>query len=173
MKPDQIGVEALKWLQAYKKLTGKDPSTLTPAERAQIQELASRLSAVVEPQTDGMGPPRRESLRVSSRFEVAVKDAGHMQKLFIKNISGGGLYIETHRPPALGTKLELDLALPNFNKVVHAIVEVAWSNPRGSNDLPPGMGVKFVNLPADARKKIQSLIAEKVQQVIAEKVPKP
>lgn len=158
-------LEALQWLQVYKKLIVKKATGLTDTEKKLLQDLETKLAAVLEPGTKGP-PPRRDDLRVNTRFEVAVKDAGDMKRLFIKNISGGGMYIETTQLHPVGKKLELDLALPDSGKVIQTMVEVAWANPKVVGDLPPGMGVRFINLSEPDRKLIQRLVAQKVEEAI-------
>jgi len=158
-------IDALQLLQIYKKLVAKKSSGLTPQEQKILQEIELKLSQTMEPGTKGP-PPRRDDLRVNTRFEVAVKDAGQMKRLYIKNISGGGMYIETPHIHPVGKKLELDLALPQSGHIIQTMVEVAWANPKGVGDLPPGMGVKFLNLSEPDRVLIQNLVTTKVEQVI-------
>ena len=158
-------LEALQWLQLYKKLVAKRDSGLSPQEQKILADLETKLSGALEPGTKGP-PPRREGLRVTTRFEVAVKDSGEMKRLFIKNISGGGMYIETTHLHPVGKKLELDLALPGSGHIIQTMVEVAWANPKFVGDLPPGMGVKFLNLSEPDRLLIQKLVNQKVEEAL-------
>ena len=168
-------VEALQWLQQYRKLIAKKAEGLSQQEEKLLQELEAKISKHIEPHGKGP-PPRRTDLRVRTHLEVAIKDAGDMKRLFIKNISGGGLYVETHQLEPVGKKFELDLALPGSGRIIQLMVEVAWANPKRVGDLPPGMGVKFLNLSDGDRKLIQKLVTQQVEAEIkktdtAEKKP--
>lgn len=157
--------EALQWLQLYRKLTAKQAEGLSDLEQKQLAEVERKITKFIEPATSE-GPPRRAHLRAPTKIEIIVKSAGDMQRLFIKNISGGGMYVESPIPQPVGTKFELDLALPNFKKVAQVTVEVAWTQTKRVGDLEPGMGVKFVHLPQEIKAKIQELVTAKVEEEI-------
>lgn len=166
-------MDALSWLQQYRKLQARMSEGLSDAEQKQLQELEGKIAAFLEPKLKQQPPSHRQSIRVSSHFEVSVMDAAHMKKLYIKNISGGGFYIESPQPLEVGTKIDLRLSLPNSKNPLELKVEVAWSNPKGVGELPPGMGVKFLNLQAEDRNRIQALIDASLEKAIEKKVKRP
>lgn len=162
-------MQALKWLQRYKRLVARKIEELTAQEQEELKDLTSKLSSVLEPGSADKPPPRRADVRVDTHFDIVIKNAGQMQKLFIKNISGGGLYLESYAPSPVGTRLELDLVLPGHSKIIHTLAEVAWSNTKSVGELPPGMGVRFINLNPEVKKMIHGLVTTKVEEVIKDK----
>lgn len=57
-------------------------------------------------------------------------------KDFIKDISKGGLFIETEKSFAVGQTIKMNFRLPNSQSLIQAIGEIVRSNSRG-------IGVKF------------------------------
>ncbi len=170
-----MSLNALELLKLYKKLSAKrnQGQALSASESKQLLDLEHQIASLIDPTTSQAGPPRRQALRVETRLEVAIKSADEMKKCFIKNISGGGLYIETPQPPPIGTRLDLKLAIPGYNKVVETLVEVAWTMPNPSAEMQPGMGVKFISIDPAAKKQIQKLVDERVTTALSSKAEEP
>lgn len=62
------------------------------------------------------------------------------------NISEGGVFVATHVLLEPGSLVGLHLELPN-NQRVMTLGEVRWSRSYGGDDdVPPGLGIKFVGL---------------------------
>jgi len=61
---------------------------------------------------------------------------GHAYRDFLKNISAGGVFIETSLPIAIGQELSLTFALPTHRKHIKITGEVVRISPQG-------IGVKF------------------------------
>lgn len=64
----------------------------------------------------------------------------------IKNISLGGVFIETGCPFPIGSFVEFDFNLPGHTDVIHANGVVKWVNDGRYRDRPCGMGVEFVEV---------------------------
>ena len=79
---------------------------------------------------------KREHYRKPFFTVVDFTTRGHAFKDFIKNISAGGVFIETSIPFNLGQELSLTFALPNCQKHIKITGEVVRVTPRG-------IGVKF------------------------------
>lgn len=74
------------------------------------------------------------------------------------NISEGGVFVATHETLEPGTPVALHLELPK-NKRVMALGEVRWSRPyTGDNEVPPGLGIKFVGLDVESLQTIRQFI---------------
>ena len=81
------------------------------------------------------------------------------------NLSGGGLFLCTPQPLAVGDRLRVLFTLPGGNAPFEATAQVAWlSEARLGNPYPPGMGVQFVDLPLEARDAIAVLITAYLPQ---------
>jgi len=65
------------------------------------------------------------------------------------NLSTSGQFVETGSVSPIDTELVVKFLLPGTNTCIHCKAKVAWVNKRESMvrpTLPPGMGLKFLNL---------------------------
>jgi type IV pilus assembly protein PilZ len=76
-------------------------------------------------------------------------------------IGGGGLFIESSTPLALGTELAVEFALPDRPWEKHtAKAKVAWTRIKPERFLLfPGMGVQFTSIDEESRKELVDLVA--------------
>jgi uncharacterized protein (TIGR02266 family) len=78
------------------------------------------------------------------------------------NLSEGGMFIVVPDPPAVGTRLRVQFAVPDCEPW-EATAEVMWvRHPEAQHPYPPGMGVQFVELPAEARPRIADFVARQL-----------
>jgi uncharacterized protein (TIGR02266 family) len=74
----------------------------------------------------------------------------------ICNISVLGAYVSLETIPSIGSVFELRFGLPESEKPVVVEAQVTWDNPLQDNPLhglPPGCGVRFLDLsPVDKRR---------------------
>jgi uncharacterized protein (TIGR02266 family) len=62
------------------------------------------------------------------------------------NISEGGVFVATHEILSVGSLVALHLELPRERRIM-VLGEVRWSRAyTGDDDVPPGLGIKFVGL---------------------------
>ena len=71
-----------------------------------------------------------------------------------RDISVGGLYVESEAGLAIGTEVTALLRLPS--KVLSLRAEVMWSVAKGAKTV--GMGLRFLNMPAPAKKEIEAFM---------------
>ena len=102
---------------------------------------------------------RRLSARaaVTVRVDYATVDA--MFSEFTQNINEGGLFIESETLLDLDEQVHLQFRLPGVDDPIKVNGRVAWIREAGP-DGPPGMGVEFENLDADARLRIDEIVQE-------------
>ena len=75
------------------------------------------------------------------------------------NMSEGGLFIATHNVAPVGTMLVLNMVLPFEEDPIVALAEVRWTRPfNGNNDVPPGLGLQFVDLDPIALAKVRRFV---------------
>jgi len=88
--------------------------------------------------------------RYKARFQVQYgENDGTVLTEFGVDISSGGLYISTENPLDVGESLVLRLSLESHTQEVVCKGQVAWVNspPKLKKpDLPPGMGIRFVDI---------------------------
>ena len=103
----------------------------------------------------------RSDPRIS--LSVKVKYSTPEGKLFESRaggIGGGGLFIESTAPPPVGTKLTIEFVLPDCpSEWLEAKGAVAWVCPKADQyTFSPGMGVRFIDISADARRRVMDLV---------------
>lgn len=80
---------------------------------------------------------------------------------YARDISCGGLFIATVNPRGPGDQFDLQITLPPpSGAVLHCRCEVVWKRhfERGGKH-EPGMGLRFLDLSADARAALESWIS--------------
>ena len=117
---------------------------------------------------DGVPPADlRQYLRAPQIIQKIRIDSGRPVFFgYSKNISRSGLFIATTNPTAIGEQLELEIPLPPpIGGVVRCRCEVVWRRPLGKH-LPfePGMGLKFIDMPAEISKQIDDWIASQQEK---------
>ena len=111
---------------------------------------------------DQGGEQRRVHDRKRVSVTVGMRTEHGFWNGFAENISEGGIFIATHVPFEMGEEVELTFMLargPKGERERYAVTcEVCWIRPDSGGGLPPGMGLKFKNLPDTATREIQSYI---------------
>jgi uncharacterized protein (TIGR02266 family) len=103
---------------------------------------------------------KRGTPRVELSIEIGIDDHTNFYVGFSENVSTGGLFIATYRLLPIGTEVALTFVLPDeFPVFVHG--RVCWTRDSRDSELgevPPGMGVEFVNLGAAEQARIQGYV---------------
>ena len=103
---------------------------------------------------------RRSYERIDVEWSVDCETEQTFLYASITNISEMGIFVATHEPLEVGTRLTLRFAMPGEEKPFHLLGQVAWVNPiKLLSDNPnPGMGVRFVDLSPENRERIISSV---------------
>lgn len=140
--------------QARCKQAGCDGIILKPINRMEFLHVAhSRLNLEIRRE-----PRHYAQVRVSYGSEPQELLTGYSI-----NISSGGLFIETGTILDETELLTLMFHLPNHEKPIICQGRVAWTNPpddKKKPNLPPGVGVQFVDLPLDDLHAIRTYLNE-------------
>lgn len=109
-----------------------------------------------EPRRVVRGNPRFVS---SSLVKVRARDREDLRDLWMRDISKGGLFVETRTPPPPGTQIEVQLETPAGvislrGTVVHVLSEAMAAGFGGE----PGVGVQFLDLDPSTRDAIQAYV---------------
>lgn len=67
------------------------------------------------------------------------------------SLSMGGLYVKTRHPLEVGSLFMVDFTLPGFDNHFKVMGKVIWKKVAGDANGPPGMGIKFSEVPKDDR----------------------
>ncbi len=109
----------------------------------------------------------RTEPRVTLAFRVKYKtpEGQHFESR-AGGIGGGGLFIESQAPLAIGTKLMMEFSLPEQpNEWLQAKGLVAWVCPKADQyTFSPGMGVRFTDIAPEIRNRVLELV-KSLQQV--------
>jgi uncharacterized protein (TIGR02266 family) len=98
---------------------------------------------------------RRQHPRLSIAVEVDFGSEHNFYSAQTRDISIGGLFIETDIALPIGTKVGVDLKF--LQKKLHVEAEVTWAL-LGEGDESAGVGVRFVDLPPSAKKSIEAFM---------------
>jgi uncharacterized protein (TIGR02266 family) len=103
---------------------------------------------------------KRRAARVELSIEIGIDDHTNFYVGFSENVSAGGLFIATYRLMPVDTEVALTFVLPDELPIfVHGIVR--WlRDPRdvSASEVPPGMGIEFVNLGEAEQARIDAYI---------------
>ncbi len=122
---------------------------------------------------------KRKNTRVPVSLLVKVKyeQEGEFAQQFATNISKGGLFLQSRKPYAKGTRLKFELRLKGGQTVLRGIGVVAWTRgPSSKGEKPriPGMGVKFLKLDAASKAMVDRILSLKAgEKAEQEKNPVP
>ena len=118
-------------------------STITQAQQAQIEE-------------------RRKHFRFYRWHKIVYYTRAAFVESYLTDISTGGLFIQTDEPLRQGEQFSLKISLPDDQKELEVLCEVAWSRregkPLSEEHSASGMGVKFLNLSPQDRERIIRLL---------------
>ncbi len=126
-------------------------SLKAPTGKADARRVAERLDVEVEVTV--------EDHRDTVSADVTASSDHNFFMGFSENISEGGLFIATHRPKKVGELVDLEFTLPGVAQKVKAVGEVRWTRVYAeSNDAPPGMGVRFVEMSEEDAAAIRAFV---------------
>jgi uncharacterized protein (TIGR02266 family) len=97
---------------------------------------------------------QRQHNRVTISAVVNLSSEDNFYAGAARDISVGGLYVESKAAIAIGTEVTALLKLPS--KVLSLRAEVVWSVATGSKTV--GMGLRFLNMPAPAKRDIENFM---------------
>ncbi len=104
----------------------------------------------------------RQHERAPLRLQLNYRDAtgGNFLYEYSRNISDGGIFIETDKPLPEGVRLTVRFQPPGSEDTLEVEGEVAWVNPMRDGDANPnpGMGVRFVEMDDELRATIESIV---------------
>lgn len=71
------------------------------------------------------------------------------------DLAAGGVFVATYQPLSLGTSVDLEVGIAD-EEPIHAKGVVRWTRVHmDGSDLPAGVGIKFVELDAETRDRLQ------------------
>jgi len=135
-------------------------SGLSPEGQELWEELRQDLELVSAPSDDIPPSSRRFAVRVPAHMDVVFESSRGFNKAYLRNISEGGVYVESDLPLEMGNRFELTIQVEHPPKTIELPVEVVWVNRNPSEDsgLKRGVGVAFLDLDPQHKAEIKALI---------------
>ncbi len=103
---------------------------------------------------------RRRQRRVPVQIQIQYESADGFFQDYVRNLSLGGIFIETPKPLPMNTKLKVQFSLPDMNSpivaegvVVHTLRVGQPKNPSVS-----GMGIRFSELEPSSKETLESYL---------------
>lgn len=107
------------------------------------------------------GTPRREFPRYSVELDLSIGGEHNFYAGLVENVSIGGVFIVTHLCRPVGERVEITIHMPE-GKSVRGVGEVRWLRELSEPDnMPPGMGVRFLELEPGAREAIEGFLRKR------------
>lgn len=109
--------------------------------------------------------PTRRSARVHHEVMVGVSSDLGTFSGWGTNLSAGGVFVNSHHAPPIGTRVSVLLQLPGHCEC-KLNGRVAWAQASGPGVDEPGMGIEFVE-PDQATKQLVGEMVDKLAQDLA------
>ncbi len=110
-----------------------------------------------------MDDERRSSPRYLVQVEVGMQTESNFYTGLTQDLSGGGVFVATNQIRPVGERIKVLLTLPGQTEPFEILTEVRWIRSstlsRGVDD--PGMGLRFLQMSARARKVIGDFITQR------------
>ena len=108
---------------------------------------------------------RRKYQRVSLVVKVTNNSTKEFHYFYSRDISQGGMFLETRQPYDVGADVNLDFFLPLREKKERiiasgSVARVVDYDPKGKEDQLAGMGVEFDGLPSEIIGAIAKFVRE-------------
>jgi len=117
---------------------------------------------LVEDALKGFDEVQRQHDRIPKKFRITYSSPDSFAKTYLVNIGKGGVFIKTSKPLQKREKISLRILLPDGGKELEVTGEVIWSSEKKHRtpigEYPPGMGVKFVDLSAEDKERIDRVL---------------
>lgn len=112
---------------------------------------------------DNHASERRSEPRIELEVEVGLETEHNFYTGLTQDISSGGLFIATSIMYRVGERLRVRFSLPGQKQPITADAEVRWvRDPRAmKTDAPEGIGLRFVDLPANAHSEISEFLSRR------------
>jgi type IV pilus assembly protein PilZ len=108
---------------------------------------------------------RRRQPRIYLPVEVNYANGSDLVSEVTMSLSMGGLYVKTSQPLEIGSLFLVDFTLPGFDHQYKIKGKVIWVKTMEDAHGPPGMGIKFLNVPEENKRTLlQYLAASQVTQ---------
>ncbi len=152
--------EALSEFSALnrRRLFGAPPLEVSELERwgdlrASLERLyGDRLDSVLA------AVERRSHVRFATFLQMRFETGDELRSACLENLSEGGIFVETCRPLAVGSRIRLSIDTSAGHAEMRGTVR--WVRDAGGSEGPAGMGVCFDDLEDPDRERIRAIVCD-------------
>lgn len=105
-------------------------------------------------------------LRAHARFVhpvqvlVSPEDRDELRVLWARDISQGGIFVETARPPPMRTAVQVSIVTPDgVVELTAEVVHILDAETASASGMPPGVGLQFTDLTDETRSAVEDYLA--------------
>lgn len=139
-------------------MKGTHPMTTAHTQARDVQDVAAIRLLSEAPGLEN----RRNHARFGVELDVTFASDHNFYQGFTENLSVGGIFVATHTLKAVGSKVEICLFVNGDSEPIRCSGEVRWVRVYNEhNNVPPGMGIRFVDLPDSAASAIEAFLAQR------------
>jgi uncharacterized protein (TIGR02266 family) len=122
---------------------------------------------------DGKGARSTVRVPVPYRITLDVANRDEFETVYATNLSRGGMFIHSHNPRPIGTKVAFEILVADGTQVLRGEGVVKWVRAPATDktELNPGMGIEFTKLEGESRDVIERIISEREAQAPPAKPP--
>jgi len=133
-------------------------TTKSKAKSTATAKKTTKIAKVTPKKKEGGSKEDRDDHRVPIQLLVDYKSEGHYLFDFCRDLSSGGVFIQTKKPLNQGSTVELTFTIPDSKETLNTKGSVIWVQKSIENraDLAAGMGVQF-----DAFSEVQKVLLDK------------
>ena len=102
---------------------------------------------------------RRVHTRIQVQVEVSMESATQLYTGLTGDLSEGGVFVPTWEAVPVGSEVDLEITLPNGAIRTRSVVR--WRREMSSDDVPPGVGIGFLEMDDDAQALLSEFCAER------------
>lgn len=104
-------------------------------------------------------PERRAEPRVPLHIRIRYETADRFFEDYVRNLSSGGIFIETSRPLKVGTRLRVQFCLPRMSRDIVADGTVVRKVDVGAaGPATGGMGIQFSDLKSEDKMSLDAYV---------------
>ena len=104
---------------------------------------------------------RRRHARFPVRIRIQYRTADQFFQDYVKNVSIGGIFVETSNPLAKGTRLQVEFSLPGMKAPIRTEGVVVHRLPGKSGlGVGGGMGIRFSELDQRSKKVLEDYVCK-------------
>ncbi len=159
------------WVAEFKELDLKRAKVRLSIEEA--RRWVELKDAIEHATSSEQCPPssQRGAIRVPVDYEASYDDADGFRRAYLRNISEGGVYIESGQRFQMGDRFVLRMRLASPPVTIDQRVQVVWVNahPSPGSGLEPGVGVAFLDLPEDKKLKIKAIVHNRLDDLVTQR----